>query len=70
MASVLCDYIKTKILYRTAMNGERLAYLVYTVEQFNETASKKDPFDHYAHFGNDTLFLSGLFPDYFEYLST
>ena len=52
------------------MNGERLVYLVDTVEQFNETASKEDPFDHHAHFGNYTLFLSGLFPDYFKYLST
>ena len=70
VASVLCDCIKTVNLYRTAMNGERLVYLVDMVEELNETASKQDQFDHHAHIGNYTLFLSGLFPDYFEYLST
>lgn len=52
------------------MNGERLVYLVDMVEELNETASKEDQFDHHAHIGNYTLFLSGLFPDYFEYLPT
>ena len=70
MASVLCDCIKTENLYRTAMIGERLVYLVDMVKELNETASKEDQFDQHAHIGNYTLFLSGLFPDYFEYLST
>ena len=39
------------------------------VDALSNTASKEDTFDHHAHIGNYTLFLVGLFPDHFEYLS-
>jgi hypothetical protein len=70
VASVLCAFIRAEDLYRTAMSGERLAYLVDMVEELNRQTAYAPLFDHHAHIGDYTLFLAGVFPDWIEYLST
>lgn len=70
VAGMLCSFLKTEDLYRTAMTGERLVYLVDMVEELSRTTRQEDVFDHHAHIGDYTLFLAGIFPDYLEYLST
>lgn len=67
IANVLSLFVHTDRLYRVQPGDrETKAYIVDLIEEAAESDSRRQ-FSIYAHIGNFTLFLAGLYPRWIEY---
>ena len=67
VSGLLLDYMRTEALYRVRdERGQRVEYLSEPLELVEGTTDPFERLGHHKHLGDHSLFMLGLFPEWFE----